>query len=319
MEINVSHKLLQKLDQEYKAKRAQLIARNYKMIVAEIHNYFQINIINLLTDIDVQEIIGFDYMTNVDSDGDRHIWVDFRDTKSELNHFKITLETDIDSSCVLNTKVFLLKDINLSVESVEIFSKLCLSEFRRGYDKPDDLELLKQSVEFIRTKHKEKEALSFFEIGEAIDILHRADKTSLDPFIQTVAQKNIPYLQKRLEDAMHIEYVKCLGKIVDISTKATELKYPSYSGITDFKVSMLDGKIVILLNSDKDIFHTVIVLVKNNQLDIETLCTPDQIYVSDLIDMSAMIEVLEQNKIEYLHIVETGIYKMIDAWDNTRE
>lgn len=38
----MAHKLLRELDEEYKQKRAELIANNYSEIVSDIHNYFQV-------------------------------------------------------------------------------------------------------------------------------------------------------------------------------------------------------------------------------------------------------------------------------------
>jgi len=181
-----------------------------------------------------------------------------------------------------------------------------------------DLKKLRESVEFIRTKHQKNEALSFFEICEAVDILHVASKVSTDPFVEKVVKKNTPYLQKLLKEAMELEYRETLGKCLDLSTDKVLLEHSNYSGITDFKISIIEEELIILLNSNKDRLHTIIVPIQNTKLEIEALHTQDQIYVSDMIDMPEMINILEKNSIDYLHIVETGIYKMIDAWDNTR-
>ena len=174
---------------------------------------------------------------------------------------------------------------------------------------------LQESVEFIRTKHQKDEALSFSEICEALDILHQTAQESTDPYVEKVVQKNRPYLQKLLKETMDLECREALGKCVDLSVARTTLEHTSYSGIIDFKCSMVEGELVILLNSDKDKFHTMIVPVYNTRLNLEALDTQDQIYVTDMIDMPEMIDLLKKNSIEYLHIVETGIYRMIDAWD----
>ena len=185
--------------------------------------------------------------------------------------------------------------------------------------KDDKMKRLQESVSFIRTKYQKKELLSFNEICEALEILHKVSQESTDPYVEKVAKRNLPYLQKLLKEAMDLEYRVTLGKCVDLSTTATSLEHLSYSGIIEYKISMIEGELVIFLNSNKDKLHTIVVPTRNYSLDIEALQTQDQVYVTDMIDMPEMIEILEKNSIEYLHIVDTGIYKMIDAWDSSRE
>ena len=132
----MAHILLEQLDNEYKEKRAQLISQNYNTIVGEIQNFFQINIIHKIdTKIVVQEIIKFDYMTNLKSDGDKHLWIHFTDDNHHLHTLHIINDT-LEDRCIFNTTNYLLKDLQLPKEIIDQFSKLCLSEFRRGYDKP---------------------------------------------------------------------------------------------------------------------------------------------------------------------------------------
>ena len=132
----MAHKLLRDLDEEYREKRAELIADNNNDIVRDIHEYFQHKIINLFLKLDVKEIVKFDYMTNLEIDGDKHIWVNFIGKNNSLNYFKIIINHKTKNYCILNEKKYLLEDINITIEIIEDFSELCLSEFRRGYDKP---------------------------------------------------------------------------------------------------------------------------------------------------------------------------------------
>lgn len=133
----MSHQILRDLDQEYKLKRAQLIAKNYDMIVGEIHKLLQTQIINLISVLNAQEITKFDYMTNLELEGDRHLWIDFLDDANTYNCLKIIIGLKSADICILNDNKYHLSEISLEVETIEAFSKLCLNVFRRGYDKPD--------------------------------------------------------------------------------------------------------------------------------------------------------------------------------------
>lgn len=134
----MAHKLLKELDAEYRQKRAEVIAKNYEEIVSEIHDFFQLQVIILLSPIKVKEITKFDYMTNLDSEGDKHLWIDFIDDDGVVNHFKTFINTN-SGACELNQEKYLFDEIGLGVDIIETFSILCLSEFRRGYDKPKQL------------------------------------------------------------------------------------------------------------------------------------------------------------------------------------
>ncbi len=61
--------LLEKFDKKYKLERARLIAENYNEVVGKIHKSFQNNFINQLLSFELQvvEIVKFDYMTNLHS------------------------------------------------------------------------------------------------------------------------------------------------------------------------------------------------------------------------------------------------------------
>ncbi len=132
----MAHKLLLALDQEYKERRAALISEHYKEIVGEIDDYFQKNLLAKISDIQLKEIIKFDYMTNIKEDGDKHLWIHFIDSKSKLYRFKVVVCSTKGSYCILEDEKFDFNTINFTLEDFEEFSDLCLSEFRRGYDKP---------------------------------------------------------------------------------------------------------------------------------------------------------------------------------------
>lgn len=132
----MTHKLLRELDEEYKQKRAAVIANNYNDIVGEVHEFFQMNVINQFIKIDVIEITKFDYMTNLYTEGDKHLLVNFLCENNLLNKFKVVINSD-SNYCQFNTEKYALNEINFSVKSIEIFSRLCLGVFRRGYDKPE--------------------------------------------------------------------------------------------------------------------------------------------------------------------------------------
>ena len=76
-------------------------------------------------------------MTNLDRDGDKHIRIDYIDKSDILNYFKVILNPNSESYYILNEKKYPFNELNITREVVEKFSRLCLGEFRRGYDKPD--------------------------------------------------------------------------------------------------------------------------------------------------------------------------------------
>jgi len=130
----MAHILLKALDREYKQKRAELISPNYDAIVSKIHNQFQLDIVNKISELQVKEIVKFDYMTNLEVEGDIHLSVDFVDNNNILHHFKSVINSS--SYSILDKKRYISKDVLLTFDLIDDFSKLCLSEFRRGYDKP---------------------------------------------------------------------------------------------------------------------------------------------------------------------------------------
>jgi len=183
----------------------------------------------------------------------------------------------------------------------------------------DSVEGLKQNVEFIRSKHKAKEILTFTEIYEAVNILHEAFAMSSDPYVKEVADKNIPYLKKRISAAMTKQYEAALGQLVDIGSKSIVIENGCYSGFGDFKVSMIENSLVFLLNTNKGMHHTIRVPVDNGRLNLDKLSEEDQVYITDLIDIGEVIDILNESDVEFLHIVDTAIYKMIDRWDSSRQ
>jgi len=132
----MAHKLLEALDREYKEKRAELIAANYDSIVGEIHHLFQTEFLNKVSDCSVQEIIKFDYMTNIKEDGDKHLWVHFIDKESNFHRFKIVVCSKRGSYIIFEDQKYSFDAIGISLEEFEKFSNLTLDVFRRGYDKP---------------------------------------------------------------------------------------------------------------------------------------------------------------------------------------
>lgn len=53
-----------------------------------------------------------------------------------INNFKAVVQSDEIGYCLLNNEKFSFQDISMSIKIFDDFSALCLSEFRRGYDKP---------------------------------------------------------------------------------------------------------------------------------------------------------------------------------------
>ena len=69
------HKILQEYDQQCKIRRANLIAKYYDVIVAQnLHDDIQTALLEYFSLLKLQEIVKFDFRTNVEHMGDRHIW-----------------------------------------------------------------------------------------------------------------------------------------------------------------------------------------------------------------------------------------------------
>jgi len=126
---------LKEFDKNCKRQRSELISNNYKEIVGEIHDYFQLKIINSFEDLIVLEIVKFDYMTNLHSDGDKLLWIDFVDSDSNLHHLKVVINLLSEDYIEFNNSKKLLSTTSLTQETLDKFSKMCLGVFRRGYDK----------------------------------------------------------------------------------------------------------------------------------------------------------------------------------------
>lgn len=182
----------------------------------------------------------------------------------------------------------------------------------------DSVEALKQNVEFIRSKHKLKETLTFEEICEAISILHDAQREDNSEYVQEVARKNIPYLKKLFKKVAKDTYKKAQAQLFDMTSVEVILNDKVFSGITDFKVAVVDEELVVVLNSDIDSNYTLRVPISDNTLNDNELDQRDQMYIADLIDIDEVIRILKNNNIEYLHIVKNGVYQMIDNWDSMR-
>jgi len=123
--------LLEQFDLRCKAQRAELIASNYQEIVGNIHNYFDEQIIKNMK---VVEIVKFDYMTNVHETGDQYMWVNFFDDKKQMNKLEVIINSE--EIFILNDKQYSFVSMELDIEAIKVFSKMCLKVFRRGYDKP---------------------------------------------------------------------------------------------------------------------------------------------------------------------------------------
>jgi len=130
------HPLLVALDSEYKQKRAALIAANYEAIVGEIHHFFQEKILHKVATTLVKEIVKFDYMTNLKRDGDKHLWIGFIGEDEMFYRFKIVSCRDKGMYIIFQDKQYFFDTIDFSPDIFEEFSNLCLSQFRRGYEKP---------------------------------------------------------------------------------------------------------------------------------------------------------------------------------------
>ncbi len=163
----------------------------------------------------------------------------------------------------------------------------------------DSVEGLKQNVEFIRSKHKAKEILTFTEIYEAVNILHEAFAMSSDPYVKEVADKNIPYLKKRISAAMTKQYEAALGQLVDIGSKSIVIEGGSDSGVSDFKVSLIENSLVFFLNSYRGMHHTIRVPIDNGKLNLTGLSQQDYDYATDLIDIGEVRNILKENDIEF--------------------
>ena len=95
-----------------------------------------------------------------------------------------------------------------------------------------------------------------------------------------------------------------------------------FSGITNFMAAIIDKSLVVVLNSHKmeDINYNYMleVPIRRKKLQIEGDSLSgfyDLYYLCDLVD-TAVGSLLSENKIDYLHICDTGEYEIIEDWDN---
>ena len=81
---------------------------------------------------------------------------------------------------------------------------------------------------------------------------------------------------------------------------------------------MTQNNLVITLNSEKHQNKVIYVGIEEKRLAIEQMEALNDRglwYVVDLIDRGEVIAFLKQHKIEYLHLVHTELYRVIDQWD----
>ena len=96
-----------------------------------------------------------------------------------------------------------------------------------------------------------------------------------------------------------------------------------FSGITNFMAAIIDKSLVVVLNShkmeDSNYNYILEVPIRRKKLQIEGDSLSgmyDLYYLCDLIDTGPVYNLLNENKIDYLHICHTGEYRIIEDWDN---
>lgn len=173
---------------------------------------------------------------------------------------------------------------------------------------------LEKSIELIRARHKAQEELTFEELVDAVEVLYRATQENADERVMEVSKKNVPYLKKKFAQNITQKYERALEQLGELELFNAP-KSRSFSGVINFEVFLEESYLVIHLDSTKVMNYTLSVPIINSTLVIEKLEEDDQIYVTDLIDSSKMMDILNQNKIKYSHIIDSGLYNMIDSWD----
>ncbi len=136
------HKILQEYDQQYKIGRAKLIAKHYDEIVAQnLHKSIQIVLLAYFSLPKIQEIIKFDFRTNVEHMGDRHIWLDYYDVAGDLQKIYIVLNTkrleyiaELPNMITINEEFTSLQESSIDLKAFKEMQAKLLNVFHRGYE-----------------------------------------------------------------------------------------------------------------------------------------------------------------------------------------
>jgi hypothetical protein len=124
---------LQLFDKNCADSRRDLIRDNYSEIIHDIHNFFQKEIVNAFSKTTVKEIVKFDYMTNLFTDGDKFLWIKFIDEEEKRIDFEFIQASKDAVLYFFDEKRYLPSEVSLELKTVEKFSYMCLGIFRRGY------------------------------------------------------------------------------------------------------------------------------------------------------------------------------------------
>ena len=136
------HPILQEYDRQYKIGRAKLITKHYDEIVAEnLHESIQTALLESFSLPKIQEIVKFDFRTNVEHMGDRHIWLDYYDTVGDLQKIYIVLNTkkfkyitDLPNRITINEELISLKESSIDLKIFKEMQNRLLNIFHRGYE-----------------------------------------------------------------------------------------------------------------------------------------------------------------------------------------
>jgi len=136
------HPILQEYDRQYKIGRAKLITKHYDEIVAEnLHESIQTALLESFSLPKIQEIVKFDFRTNVEHMGDRHIWLDYYDTVGDLQKIYIVLNTkkfkyiaDLPNRITINEELISLQESSINLKIFKEMQNRLLSIFHRGYE-----------------------------------------------------------------------------------------------------------------------------------------------------------------------------------------
>ena len=142
MKVKTVHKILQEYDQQYKIGRAKLITRHYDVIVAKnLHDSIQTALLEYFSLPKIQEIVKFDFRTNVEHMGDRHIWLDYYDTVGDLQKIYIVLNTkkfkyitNFPNTITINEELISLEESNIDLKIFKEMQDKLLNIFHRGYE-----------------------------------------------------------------------------------------------------------------------------------------------------------------------------------------
>ena len=139
------HKILQEYDQQYKIGRAKLIAKHYDEIVAQnLHESIQTVLLECFSLPKIQEIVKFDFRTNVEHMGDRHIWLDYYDIAGDLYQICLVLNTkrleyivELPNTITINEEHSSLQESDMDLHMFKEMQAKLLNVFHRGYEKQD--------------------------------------------------------------------------------------------------------------------------------------------------------------------------------------